>query len=87
MTKRSTAYWATTALVGAATLSAAFSYLTTAPDALENFRRQDRVNVALMACVQSLAAEHARLRLRVASLEAGADASEAPAAGDAPAGR
>ena len=38
MMKRSVAYWATTALVGAATLSAAFSYLTAAPEALENFR-------------------------------------------------
>ena len=38
MKKRSIAYWATTALVGAATLSAAFSYLTAAPEALENFR-------------------------------------------------
>jgi hypothetical protein len=38
MMKRSIAYWATTALVGAATLSAAFSYLTAAPEALENFR-------------------------------------------------
>jgi len=38
MMKRNIAYWATTALVGAATLSAAFSYLTAAPEALENFR-------------------------------------------------
>ena len=38
MTKRSIAYWATTALVGIVTLSAAFSYLTAAPEALENFR-------------------------------------------------
>ena len=38
MMKRSIAYWATTALVGAATLTAAFSYLTAAPEALENFR-------------------------------------------------
>ena len=38
MMKRNIAYWATTALVGAATLSAAFSYLTGAPEALENFR-------------------------------------------------
>jgi hypothetical protein len=36
---------------------------------LENFRTQDRVNVALMACLQSLAADHVRLRLRVAALE------------------
>jgi len=39
--------------------------------AQENFRRQDRVNVALMACLQSLAAEHAALRVRVADLEDG----------------
>lgn len=37
---------------------------------LENFRRQDRLNVLLMACLQSFAAEHARLKLRVAALEA-----------------
>jgi hypothetical protein len=36
---------------------------------LENFRKQDRVNVALMACLQSLAADHVKLRLRVAALE------------------
>lgn len=54
--------------------------------ALENFRRQDRVNVALMACVQSLAAEHARLRLRVASLEAERGVSDEPAPGATPAG-
>jgi hypothetical protein len=39
---------------------------------LENFRRQDRLNVALMSCLQSLAAEHARVQLRLASLEADA---------------
>jgi len=37
--------------------------------AQENFRRQDRVNVALMACLQSLAADHAMLRGRVTALE------------------
>ena len=55
---------------------------------LENFRRQDRLNVVLMACLQSLAADHARLRLRVAALEAGdgrAGGSAAPGAG--PSGR
>ena len=35
---RKIAYWAATGLVGIATLSAAFSYLTTAPEAVENFR-------------------------------------------------
>lgn len=39
---------------------------------LENFRRQDRVNIVLMACLQSLAAEHARVSLRTAALEAAA---------------
>jgi hypothetical protein len=38
--------------------------------AQENFRRQDRVNVALMACLQSLAAEQAAQRMRLASQEA-----------------
>jgi hypothetical protein len=37
--------------------------------ALENFRRQDRLNVALMACLQSLAADHARLQIRLETLE------------------
>jgi hypothetical protein len=35
----------------------------------ENFRRQQQVNVALMACLQTLAADHARLKARVDSLE------------------
>ena len=37
--------------------------------AQENFRRQHRLNVALMATVQTLAADHARLKARVAELE------------------
>ncbi len=37
--------------------------------ALENFRVQDRVNVALMSCLQSLAADHVRLRQRLDALE------------------
>jgi hypothetical protein len=37
--------------------------------AQENFRRQHRVNVALMATVQTLAADHARLKARLADLE------------------
>jgi hypothetical protein len=45
--------------------------------ALENFQRQHRVNVALMACVQTLAAEHVRLRRRLDSLES---ASQGPSA-------
>jgi hypothetical protein len=32
---------------------------------LENFRRQERVNLVLMSCLQALAAEHARLLLSV----------------------
>jgi hypothetical protein len=37
--------------------------------ASENFRRQHRVNVALMACLQALAADHARLKARLAEVE------------------
>ncbi len=36
--RRRIAYWGATALVGIATLAAAFSYLTAAPEAVENFR-------------------------------------------------
>ena len=35
---RKIAYWGATGLVGIVTLFAAFSYLTTAPEAVENFR-------------------------------------------------
>jgi hypothetical protein len=35
----------------------------------QNFRRQQHVNVALMACLQTLAAEQARLRARLAEIE------------------
>ena len=35
---RKIAYWAATGLVGIATLSAGFSYLTSSPHAVENFR-------------------------------------------------
>jgi hypothetical protein len=35
----------------------------------ENFRRQLRLNVALMACLQTLAADHARLKARLAEAE------------------
>ena len=38
---------------------------------LENFRRQHRLNLALMACVQTLAIEHAKLSREVAALRAG----------------
>jgi DoxX-like family len=36
--RRKIAYWGATGLVGIVTLSAAFCYLTTAPEAIENFR-------------------------------------------------
>jgi hypothetical protein len=35
----------------------------------ENFRRQHHLNVALMATLQTLAADHARLKARLAALE------------------
>jgi hypothetical protein len=35
----------------------------------ENFRRQRQVNVALMACLQALAADQARLKARLAEVE------------------
>ena len=35
----------------------------------ENFRRQHHLNVALMATLQALAADHARLKAKVADLE------------------
>jgi hypothetical protein len=34
-----------------------------------NFRRQQKVNIALMAVLQAVAADHARLKARVAALE------------------
>ena len=43
--------------------------------ALENFRVQDRVNLALMSCLQSLAADHVRLRRGWTRLEAAPAAS------------
>ena len=36
--RRKIAYWGATGLVGIVTLLAGFSYLTTAPEAVENFR-------------------------------------------------
>jgi len=54
--------------------------------ALENFRRQDRVNVALMACLQSLAADHVKLRVRVDALEQDLQRERKPRmSGDGPA--
>jgi hypothetical protein len=40
---------------------------------LENFRRQQRVNRLLFACVEELAIENARLERRLAQLNAGAE--------------
>jgi hypothetical protein len=37
--------------------------------AQENFRRQARLNHALLACLQALAADHARVKQRLAALE------------------
>ena len=37
---------------------------------LENFRRQHRLNLVLMACLQTMAVEHARLAREVAALRA-----------------
>jgi hypothetical protein len=45
--------------------------------ALENFRVQDRVNLALMSCLQSLAADHVRLRQRLDLLEGRASGTDA----------
>jgi hypothetical protein len=55
--------------------------------ALENFRRQDRLNLALMSCLQSMAAEHARLHFRLASLEADLRQRHGAAAGTPPPAR
>jgi hypothetical protein len=41
---------------------------------LENFRRQHRLNQVLMACLQTLAVDHARLAREVADLRAARDA-------------
>jgi hypothetical protein len=47
--------------------------------ALENFRRQHRLNVALMACVQTLAADQVRLRRRLDALESAGGVGSAAA--------
>jgi hypothetical protein len=54
---------------------------------LDNFRRQHRLNLTLIACLQTFAIEHARLAREVADLRAAAAAREArevPEAGEAP---
>lgn len=38
---------------------------------LNNFRRQDRLNLILFACIEELAIENAALRLRIAGLQDG----------------
>ena len=43
----------------------------------DNFARQQRLNDALLACVQTLAIEHVRLRREVARLRAGAGGDDA----------
>ncbi len=43
---------------------------------LENFRRQHRLNQVLMACLQTLAVDHARLAREVAELRARVDDHE-----------
>jgi len=43
---------------------------------LENFRRQHRLNQVLMACLQTLAVDHARLARVVAALRARAGAGD-----------
>jgi hypothetical protein len=47
---------------------------------LENFRRQHRTNLALMACLQTLAIENVRLRRELEGRAGAADAPAAPAA-------
>lgn len=47
---------------------------------LENFRRQERVNHTLFACIEALAIENAELRRRLAAADA-ARASSGPASG------
>jgi hypothetical protein len=48
----------------------------------ENFARQERLNFALMACVQELVVENVRLAARVAALEHGSADSPAPSGTD-----
>ena len=41
---------------------------------LNNFRRQDRLNQVLFACIEELAIENAKLQLRIAELHGGENA-------------
>lgn len=45
----------------------------------ENFARQERLNFVLMACLQQLTVEHARLAARLAALERAQGGQDAPA--------
>ena len=51
----------------------------------ENFARQERLNFVLMACLQQLAIENARLVARVSALEQGRPATGPAASGPGPA--
>lgn len=51
----------------------------------ENFARQERLNFVLMACVQQLAVENARLAARVEALEGGRVATGPDSGGSGPA--
>ncbi len=46
---------------------------------LENFRRQHRLNLALMACLQALAVDHARVSRELAELRVRAEGAEGAA--------
>lgn len=45
--------------------------------ALGNFRRQDRLNLVMLACLEQLAADNLRLRRELEQLRAGADSPDA----------
>lgn len=51
----------------------------------ENFARQERLNFVLMACLQQLAVENARLAARVDALDGGPPAAHGAASGPGPA--
>jgi hypothetical protein len=50
---------------------------------LENFRRQHRTNLALMACLQTLAVENVKLRRELEAREPGAASSGTASASSA----
>lgn len=51
----------------------------------ENFARQERLNFVLMACLQQLAIENARLVARLDALDAARAATDGPGSGSEPA--